>query len=292
MKKTLILTPIVLFCSTIHVVVSLSVKSRAGSLLRRMIRAKPSTTVEPDAANKVAPSSSSSLSPLSYANVFGQGNQKQQPYVPQGLTAAEYAALRRKEAAAEAARDYGAWGPRFVSSTQKPPDNWFLSPQLWTTGVPPENVSSNYNKNNDMSKSTVVVMTLRRYLVALWMAAVIVQVLWTAVQLVIATLNNNPATTTTTTTTIPRLFQHVVKIFLMQGHPLLSSSSSSGLLLMMAKNVGVVVTLAVPLQRTLRNKNNRRLAKTSLVVTAVSLLSLAAFTIIISVLGRILIGMG
>lgn len=56
-------------------------------------------------------------------------------YVPSGLTAEEYQAIRDAEVAARAKKDYGRWGPRFSSDGGPPPGNWFSMPQLWTTGA-------------------------------------------------------------------------------------------------------------------------------------------------------------
>ena len=56
------------------------------------------------------------------------------PYVPSGLTAAQYEQLKRDEAAKLKKMNFGAWGPRFKPS-DVPDGDWFVIPTLWTSGV-------------------------------------------------------------------------------------------------------------------------------------------------------------
>lgn len=54
-------------------------------------------------------------------------------YVPLGLTADEYAKIKRKEKEELAKMNFGMFGPRFAPSST-PGGDWFLTPKLWTMG--------------------------------------------------------------------------------------------------------------------------------------------------------------
>ena len=94
----------------------------SSSLFLRLRRHRP---------NGESPSSS-----LPNSLPYGMGtNQQQQqgPYVPDGLTLAQYNEIKRREAEEAAKLDYGAFGPRFKRG-QRPDGDWLLQPQLWTAG--------------------------------------------------------------------------------------------------------------------------------------------------------------
>ena len=56
-------------------------------------------------------------------------------YVPDGLSEDEWNKLQRSEAAREAEKDYGAWGPRF-NRMGAPEGDWMNMRDLWTLGIP------------------------------------------------------------------------------------------------------------------------------------------------------------
>ena len=55
------------------------------------------------------------------------------PYVPDGLTDDEYAAIKKREAEQRKNKDFGAFGPRWSRST-RPDGDWMLMRSLWTRG--------------------------------------------------------------------------------------------------------------------------------------------------------------
>ena len=55
------------------------------------------------------------------------------PYVPDGLTDDEYAAIKKREAEQTRNKDFGAFGPRWSRST-RPDGDWMLMRSLWTRG--------------------------------------------------------------------------------------------------------------------------------------------------------------
>ena len=55
------------------------------------------------------------------------------PYVPDGLTENEYAAIRRREAEEQKSKNFGAFGPRWSRQT-RPDGDWMLMRSLWTSG--------------------------------------------------------------------------------------------------------------------------------------------------------------
>jgi hypothetical protein len=57
-----------------------------------------------------------------------------EPYIPSGLSAAEYKAIKDEEKAKLAKMNFGAWGPRFKRSGV-PTGDWMVVPSLWTNGV-------------------------------------------------------------------------------------------------------------------------------------------------------------
>jgi hypothetical protein len=57
-----------------------------------------------------------------------------EPYIPSGLSAAEYKAIKDEEKAKLAKMNFGAWGPRFKRS-EVPIGDWMVIPSLWTNGV-------------------------------------------------------------------------------------------------------------------------------------------------------------
>jgi len=65
------------------------------------------------------------------ATTWGALNSK--PYVPSGMTAAEYAAIKKREADEQKKLNFGAFGPRF-SRQSRPSGDWMLQKSLWTRG--------------------------------------------------------------------------------------------------------------------------------------------------------------
>jgi hypothetical protein len=55
------------------------------------------------------------------------------PYVPSGLTPADYQKLKKDEEAKNKKMNFGAWGPRF-KQTGVPDGAWMAMPSLWTAG--------------------------------------------------------------------------------------------------------------------------------------------------------------
>lgn len=124
--------------------------------------------------------SSISLSSSTYLNAyhFGAGAvKKEKPkvvkyksYVPDGLSAEEYAKIKETELKKEQAKNYGAWGPRFNQIDGDPDSNWFNLPSLWTTGfnsnsnsLPGTNIEDN-NIRNGVTAIARMIVTLRRLL--------------------------------------------------------------------------------------------------------------------------------
>lgn len=65
------------------------------------------------------------------ATTWGALNSK--PYVPSGMTAAEYAATKKREADEQKKLNFGAFGPRW-SRESRPGGDWMLMQSLWTRG--------------------------------------------------------------------------------------------------------------------------------------------------------------
>ena len=155
----------------------LSVRRRTGNLIRRLRFHNKSVKEDVSPLPPPTPPPPSSSVPYGYNQVFGKPSQS---YVPDGMDATEYQRLRQAEAAEAARKNYGAWGPRFRQD-QRPDGDWLLLPQLWTSGVPDNaNTSSNsgYTPN-----STSRWYPLRRWLPAVVLAWILVDVMLTAVQL-------------------------------------------------------------------------------------------------------------
>lgn len=73
-------------------------------------------------------------------------------YVPAGLTAEEYAELRRNEADRHADKNYAAWGPRFHPADGPVADDmaWMVNPGLWTGEVPEQNSSGEETSEDEV----------------------------------------------------------------------------------------------------------------------------------------------
>lgn len=56
------------------------------------------------------------------------------PYVPCGLSEAEYQKIKEREADELKSKNFGAWGPRFRQSKDAE-ENWLFMPALWTNGA-------------------------------------------------------------------------------------------------------------------------------------------------------------
>ena len=84
------------------------------------------------------------------ATTWGALNSK--PYVPSGMTAAEYAAIKKREADEQKKLNFGAFGPRF-SRQSRPSGDWMLQKSLWTRGfdsnAPAVNGSGGVGSAND-----------------------------------------------------------------------------------------------------------------------------------------------
>mmetsp|Transcript_19474 Transcript_19474/g.24524 ORF Transcript_19474/g.24524 Transcript_19474/m.24524 type:complete len:268 (+) Transcript_19474:107-910(+) len=61
------------------------------------------------------------------------GNDEVTGYVPSGLTAEQYAKIKKAELDKKKKMDYGAWGPNFAK-TGRPDGDWMVVPSLWTSG--------------------------------------------------------------------------------------------------------------------------------------------------------------
>ena len=55
------------------------------------------------------------------------------PYVPSGMTAAEFAAIKKRESDEQKSLNFGAFGPRW-SRQSRPDGDWMLMRSLWTRG--------------------------------------------------------------------------------------------------------------------------------------------------------------
>ena len=158
-------------------VFALSVRSRTGNLWRRLSSNK---TPPPSSSTTPAPNGDSSASvPFGYSQVFG--NQNQAPYVPAGLSAAEYDRIRQKEATAAAKKDYGAWGPRFAKGG-RPDGDWLLLPQLWTAGIPQNALRNNANGSDPAQRSRWYLL-IRRWFPAFFLSFLAVDIVLVGVQL-------------------------------------------------------------------------------------------------------------
>ena len=84
------------------------------------------------------------------ATTWGALNSK--PYVPSGMTAAEYAAIKKREAGEQKKLNFGAFGPRW-SRESRPGGDWMLMQSLWTRGfdsnAPAVNGSGGIGSTND-----------------------------------------------------------------------------------------------------------------------------------------------
>ena len=84
------------------------------------------------------------------ATTWGALNSK--PYVPSGMTAAEYAAIKKREADEQKKLNFAAFGPRW-SRQSRPGGDWMLMQSLWTRGfdsnAPAVNGSGGIGSTND-----------------------------------------------------------------------------------------------------------------------------------------------
>jgi len=55
------------------------------------------------------------------------------PYIPSGLSAEQYARIKKEEDDKRKKMDFAAWGPRFKRS-EAPIGDWMVMPSLWTNG--------------------------------------------------------------------------------------------------------------------------------------------------------------
>lgn len=86
-------------------------------------------------------------------------------YVPSGLTAAEYATIKKEEADGRAKLNFGMWGPRF-SQTSAPGGDWMTDSMLWTNGYQYDTVSVNGDKNGKSMPRPPLVLLPFLYLIA------------------------------------------------------------------------------------------------------------------------------
>lgn len=80
--------------------------------------------------------------------------EKGSSYVPLGMTAEEYAKIKKKDSDKLKKMDFGYWGPRFAKS-ERPDGDWMAMPSLWTRGYDmkdPVNGSS-LTRNMEAQKS-------------------------------------------------------------------------------------------------------------------------------------------
>uniref|UniRef100_A0A7S1BQQ4 Uncharacterized protein n=1 Tax=Corethron hystrix TaxID=216773 RepID=A0A7S1BQQ4_9STRA len=68
-------------------------------------------------------------------------------YIPDGLTPAEYAAIKKKESEKVKSLKFGAFGPRF-SPSSRPEGDWLLNRSLWTGGFDSSNARGLLNAFN------------------------------------------------------------------------------------------------------------------------------------------------
>lgn len=156
-------------------VVPLSLRTRTVKLWRRLTPNKLSRFGSSSTAPP-GPNEKASSVPFGYSEVFGTQNEA--TYVPSGLSADEYQRIRQMEAAADAKKDYGAWGPRFAKGS-RPDGDWLLLPQLWTSGVP-ENAQRTAVDANEPTTGT---QWFRRWFPAIFLSLLTVEVVLAAVQL-------------------------------------------------------------------------------------------------------------
>jgi hypothetical protein len=98
-----------------------------------------------------------------------------QGYVPDGLTAQEYTAIKQKEAESIASKNFGAWGPRF-QRTDRPDGDWMVLPELWISGAAqrPSSISSSSTLTENWNISIVFSFIT---------ACMVLEVMWTAAML-------------------------------------------------------------------------------------------------------------
>jgi hypothetical protein len=99
----------------------------------------------------------------------------QQAYIPDGLTAKEYAAIKQNEAKSKASKNFGAWGPRF-QRTDRPDGDWMVLPELWTSGAALPRPPSSSSVSSSKTKTRYWNFT---DLYAFIMACMVLEVAWT-----------------------------------------------------------------------------------------------------------------
>jgi hypothetical protein len=237
---------------------SLSLRSRTGGLLRRW---RPRLSTDSTATN---PTATTKSVPYSYDKVFPQ---QTTPYVPEGMTAAEYAAMKQREATDAATKNFGAWGPRFRPDA-KPAGDWLLLPRLWTRGVP-ENSSAPSGDPPQRSRRQV----LGRWAAAVWCSYISVNVVLAAIQLAYAG-------------------QLTARQALWRGMGLLLRGKQflvQAYWVALATKLGVVAALTWPAQRALDTWEERcQWSRLRLIVTSttLSLIALMAYALLIVGLRR------
>jgi hypothetical protein len=115
-------------------------------------------------------------------NTGSSTTQKPTYYIPDGLTAEQYAKVKAADAAKFQNVDFGAWGPRWNKIGGDPQGNWFSMPGLWTGGYSREAVGAVaprwmgdliISKDGEVARWRRVLfgclMTMRRYGVAYMM---------------------------------------------------------------------------------------------------------------------------
>jgi hypothetical protein len=109
------------------------------------------------------------------------------PYVPSGLSDAEYQKLKKDEAAKLKSMKYGAWGPRFKPS-DAPGGDWMVVPRLWTNGFSVQESSGpSRGGNPDKNSMGRLAMFLRKNGPGFLMAFILVDAMTTAVAMYKAT---------------------------------------------------------------------------------------------------------
>lgn len=278
---------LVLFCLFVVCgqVDGLSLRSRTGALLRRA-RVRVSSPFSSNTRNcakqkKTLQDAQEQQVPFGYAQTFGGGNNHQQtPYVPSGLTAAEYARIRAAEAAAVANKNFGAWGPRFARS-DRPDGDWLLLPNLWTTGAPNAYLPTSSYKND---KATLPSSPLRWFILVrqlvsdLVLSFLAVHVLWTAVHL---------ARHAGQLTVKQALWRAVC--LLVEGKQYLVQAYATTI---MMRKVYMSAALTLPLHtllNTWQTKKGQQLSRLRLVGLSVvaSLIGLASYAVLIVVLQKV-----
>jgi hypothetical protein len=107
-----------------------------------------------------------------YSDLFPSSGE---PYVPSGLTRAEYDKIKQKEAEAQAKMNYGAWGPRF-RRTHRPDGDWMVVPRLWTSGFSASDISGGVSGTESGKRRW-----LTNYVPVFLLAYCAIDVLWTTV---------------------------------------------------------------------------------------------------------------